>query len=47
MADTRLKDASIDETKNSALTSDSRNFVSFIKNELLPYIEGNYKTSPF
>jgi predicted alpha/beta superfamily hydrolase len=46
MAETRLKDASISETKSS-LTADSRSFIKFIKEELLPYIEGNYKTSPF
>ena len=47
MAETRLKDASIDETRRSSLTADSRSFLKFIKDELLPYIEGNYKTSPF
>lgn len=47
MAQTRLKDASIDETRRSSLTADSRSFIKFIKEELLPYIEGNYKTSPF
>jgi predicted alpha/beta superfamily hydrolase len=47
MAETRLKDASIDETRKSSLTADSRSFIKFIKEELLPYIEGNYKTSPF
>ncbi|MBL4642068.1 MAG: hypothetical protein JKY44_00615 [Flavobacteriaceae bacterium] len=47
MAETRLKDASIDETRKSSLTADSRSFLNFIKEELLPYIEGNYKTSPF
>mgnify|MGYP000207760929 FL=1 len=47
MAETRLKDASIDETRRSSLTADSRSFLKFIKEELLPYIEGNYKTSPF
>jgi hypothetical protein len=47
MANTRLKDASFDETRNSELTAYSRSFIKFIKNELLPYIEGNYKTSPF
>lgn len=46
MAETRLKDASISEIKSS-LTADSRSFMKFIKEELLPYIEGNYKTSPF
>jgi len=47
MADTRLKDASINEERESSLTADSRSFIKFIKEELLPYIEGNYKTSPF
>lgn len=47
MADSRLKDASIDETRNSELTAYSKSFIKFIKNELLPYLEGNYKTSPF
>lgn len=47
MAETRLKDASIDETRKSSLTADSRSFLKFIKEELLPYIEGNYRTSPF
>lgn len=47
MANTRLKDASYDETKNSVLTEDSEKFIQFIKQEVLPYIEGNYKTSPF
>lgn len=46
MANSRLKDAAIME-ENSALTSDSKSFINFIKNEMLPYIEGNYKTSPF
>ena len=46
MAETRLKDAAINKV-NSALTSDSKNFIRFIKEEMLPYIEGNYKTSPF
>ena len=47
MAETRLKDASIDETRQSALTTKSNSFIHFIKDELLPYMEGNYKTSPF
>lgn len=32
---------------NSALTKNSENFYSFIKDELIPYIEKNYRTSPF
>jgi hypothetical protein len=47
MANTRLKDAGIDENSKSSLTADSRSFIKFITDELLPYIEGNYKTSPF
>lgn len=47
MAETRLKDASIDETRKGVLTADSRSFIKFIKEELLPYIEGNYRTSPY
>ena len=47
MAETRLKDASIDETRKGILTADSRSFIKFIKEELLPYIEGNYRTSPY
>ena len=45
MAETRLKDASIDENRKGILTADSRSFIKFIKEELLPYIEGNYRTS--
>ena len=47
MEQTRLKDAAIDETRKSSLTADSRSFIKFIKDELLPFVEGNYKTSPF
>lgn len=47
MAETRLKDASIDENRKGILTADSRSFIKFIKEELLPYIEGNYRTSPY
>ncbi|MFT4576933.1 MAG: putative alpha/beta superfamily hydrolase [Polaribacter sp.] len=47
MAQTRLRDASIDEARESKLTADSRRFMQFLKKELLPYIEVNYKTSPF
>ena len=46
MAESRLKDASFNE-ETGALTADSRSFMRFLKDELLPYIEGNYKTSPF
>ena len=35
-------------TKESGeLISSSKNFYRFIKNELIPYLEANYKTSPF
>ena len=47
MGETRLRDAAFDETRNSELTPDANRFMNFIKNEALPYIEGNYKTSPF
>ena len=32
---------------NSELTQHSKNFYGFIKEELIPYIENNYRTSPF
>ena len=47
MAETRLADASIDETRQSALTAESNSFIHFIKDELLTYMEGTYRTSPF
>jgi predicted alpha/beta superfamily hydrolase len=47
MAQTRLKDTSINEAQGSSLTTDGERFIQFIKYELLPYIEGTYKTSPF
>ena len=46
MKDTRLKDASYDIT-NSKLTTAGRRFYLFLRDELIPYIEANYKTSPF
>ena len=46
MDETFTKDVSIIK-KNSALTKDGENFYSFIKEELIPYVENNYKTSPF
>ena len=46
MEASRVLDASTDPA-NGSLTADSNNFIAFIKEELLPYIEGNYKTSPF
>ena len=47
MANTRIRDGGFDETKNSELTADGKRFYNFIKDEALPYIEGNFKTSPF
>ena len=47
MANTRLRDAGFDETRNSELTADGKRFYNFIRDEALPYIEGNFKTSPF
>lgn len=46
MASTRNKDASIHNT-NSGLTADSEHFFFFIKDELIPYLEDTYNTSPF
>lgn len=46
MNTTRSKDVSINKI-NSSLTADSNNFLKFIQDELLFYIEGNFNTSPF
>ena len=46
MEETRNKDAAFDVT-NSNLTSDSKRFYRFLRDELIPFIETNYKTSPF
>ncbi|MDG2194642.1 MAG: alpha/beta hydrolase-fold protein [Polaribacter sp.] len=46
MANTRNKDASINSI-NSGLTADSRSFYLFLKEELIPYLEDTYNTSPF
>ena len=46
MEETRNKDAAFDVT-NSNLTSDSKRFYRFLRDELIPFIEANYKTSPF
>ena len=32
---------------NGELTDDSRRFYTFLRDELIPYVEANYKTSPF
>ena len=47
MTSTRFKDTSFDETKNSSLTASGKSFMQFIKEEMLPYVEGTFKTSPF
>ncbi|MFY0604785.1 MAG: hypothetical protein JXQ93_12675 [Flavobacteriaceae bacterium] len=46
MKETRVKDVSFDPL-TSAMTKGSNNFYLFIRDELIPYIEGAYKTSPF
>ncbi len=46
ISDTRKRDLSFDET-TSKLGPEGKKFYQFIKDELLPYIEANYKTSPF
>jgi len=46
MKNTRNKDASFNKI-NSKLTLDSKKFMLFIKDELVPFIEGDYRTSPF
>ncbi len=46
MKDTYTKDVSIIPS-NNALTSSATKFYNFIKRDLIPYMEGTYKTSPF
>lgn len=46
MKNTRNKDAGYDII-NSKLTSDSMRFYRFLRDELIPFIEANYRTSPF
>lgn len=46
MSETRRRDVSFDE-ENGQLTASGKKFYQFIKNELLPYVEANYKTSPY
>lgn len=46
MSDTRTKDAGYNIT-DSKLTTDSKRFYTFLRDELIPFIEANYKTSPF
>ena len=46
MKSTFAKDVSIVPTTN-LLTTNGIHFYNFIKHELIPYLEGNFKTSPF
>lgn len=46
MKDTRTKDAGYDII-TSELTTDSKKFYRFIRDELVPFMEATYKTSPF
>ncbi|QMU63978.1 MAG: hypothetical protein GKR88_06485 [Flavobacteriaceae bacterium] len=46
MKETRAKDVSF-SLLNSNLTKNSSNFYLFIRDELIPFVEGAYKTSPF
>ncbi|MFD2565847.1 alpha/beta hydrolase [Pseudotenacibaculum haliotis] len=46
MESTRSKDAGYDVT-DSKLTTDARRFYRFLRDELIPFVEANYKTSPF
>ena len=46
MQETREKDVGYD-VANSNLTINSRRFYTFLRDELIPYVEANYKTSPF
>lgn len=46
MADTRQKDTGYNIT-DSRLSGDANLFYKFIRDELIPYIEANYRTSPF
>lgn len=46
MEDSRIKDLEFNPA-DSDLTGDSRRFYNFLKYELIPFVEANYKTSPF
>ena len=46
MKDTRTKDAGYDII-TSELTTDSKKFYRFIRDEIVPFMEATYKTSPF
>jgi len=46
MESTRIKDAAFNIT-DSKPTQDARRFYTFLRDELIPFVEANYKTSPF
>lgn len=46
MKETRLKDASF-VVETGELTENSIRFLNFLRNELIPYLDTNFKTSPF
>ena len=46
MKETRGKDVGYD-IADSNLTPDSMRFYTFLRDELIPYVEANYRTSPF
>lgn len=46
MENTRINDVGYNLT-TSNLTADSQKFYRFLRDELIPYIEANFKTSPF
>ena len=46
MEETRGKDVGYD-IADSNLTPDSMRFYTFLRDELIPYVEANYRTSPF
>ena len=46
MKNTRVKDTGYDII-TSELTPNSKNFYRFIRDEIIPFVEATYKTSPF
>ena len=46
MESTRAKDAGYNIT-DSKLTTDAKRFYTFLRDELIPFVEANYRTSPF
>ena len=46
MKETRVKDISFDRN-NGQLTNSAKNFYDFLRDEVLFYMESNYRTSPF